>query len=56
MTFERFMIFLIAVMIVIAIFGMFSLQERNTKCRDLGGLLVDTPSGKTCIKAERIQL
>jgi hypothetical protein len=40
----------------IAFYATINLKERNDLCHTKGGMLVDTPAGKACIKAERIQL
>ena len=55
-TFERVIIGMIVLMFGIATYGIINLKERNELCQAKGGMLVDTPAGKACIKAERIQL
>ena len=55
-TFERVIIGMIVLMFAIGIFGMINLSERVDLCKQKGGMMVDTPAGKACIKAERIQL
>ena len=47
---------IVAVILATIFVVMPDLEEYETKCTEAQGIVVKTPGGRTCIKAERIKL
>ena len=47
---------IVAVILATIFIAVPNLEEYETKCTEAQGIVVKTPGGRTCIKAERIKL
>ena len=54
MTFERFMIAMMAMFVVIAGFAIYRAEQHEERCNAKGGIVISTPSGRVCAKIERL--